>query len=191
MHDRASAVAMRLLLLAVIATACLLFPHPLPASAHATLASSSPASGTHLHGLPDRVVLRVIRKDATSQGDPIAVYAPDGRRVDRGQAVVGPDRRSISVSIGPAPTEYGVYQIVYRIVSADQHVIAGRLPFTVQHPGAAGEARTGGPRVTTRQTMTLPPHPLRPATGNGALGIALVMVAAILLGAHRGVEFVR
>lgn len=106
---------------------------------HAKLTGSEPATGSTVGRPPDAVTVTVDAKPATVEGDPLRVYGPDGRRIDDGRTSVGDHGRRITVGlrhdvVRPA----GPYEIVYRIVSKDTHLIAGRLEFTARAAAAAG-----------------------------------------------------
>jgi methionine-rich copper-binding protein CopC len=101
------------------------------AGAHALVSGSEPRSGSAVDRVPERVVIRVARKEATRAGDPIAVYGPKGNRVDLGDVRVDDDGTTISVGLRPDTTDAGEYQVFYQIMSADTHVISDHLRFTV------------------------------------------------------------
>jgi len=114
------------------------------AAAHAKVTGSEPAAGAVVDRAPDAVTLMVDNKPATVEGDPLRVLGPDGRRIDDGRTSVADHGRRITVGllrnvVRPA----GHYEIVYRIVSKDTHLIAGRLEFTARAPVAPLAALTG------------------------------------------------
>jgi methionine-rich copper-binding protein CopC len=114
-----------------------------PADAHARLVGSSPEAGATVERAPDRVVIELDAKPATIEGDPLQVYAPDGRRVDARDPHVDEQGRRLAVTVDARqPRPSGAYHVAYRVVSADSHVITGRLSFTVGLPSPA-EAVTG------------------------------------------------
>jgi methionine-rich copper-binding protein CopC len=115
---------------------------PAPASAHARLVGSSPVDGSTVERAPDEVSIVLDARPATIEGDPLQVVGPDGRRVDAGDARADAEGSTLTISLDPAaPRPSGEYQIAYRVVSEDTHVIAGRLTFEarlpVVSPGAA------------------------------------------------------
>jgi methionine-rich copper-binding protein CopC len=112
-----------------------------PAGAHARVAGSSPAAGEAVGRPPAEVSLELTAKPATVEGDPLMVYAPDGRRVDTGPARVSADRRRLTVALDTADElPAGGYQLVYRVVSSDTHVIHGRLTFSARAARAGSGA---------------------------------------------------
>jgi copper transport protein len=109
-----------------------------PAGAHARVVGSSPEAGATVDRVPGEVVLDIDAKPATIEGDPLQVWAPDGRRVDADDPHVSEDGRRLAVSVDPGrDLPAGEYEIAYRLVSADSHVIAGRLSFTARLPVTA------------------------------------------------------
>ncbi len=97
-----------------------------PASAHATLESTSPAADEVLQTLPTEVVLHFDAAVDASIGG-VDVYGPDGvrlpaaalRRLDGGKAI----HRPITV------TARGTYTVSWRVVSEDGHTITGSFVF--------------------------------------------------------------
>jgi methionine-rich copper-binding protein CopC len=106
-------------------------------AAHARVTGSTPADGSALDAPPERVSVSFAAKPATVEGDPLLVYDAAGRRVDDGDVRADGAGDVLSVGITPGAGGAGTYTIVYRVVSADTHVIAGHLAFTV-----TGEERT-------------------------------------------------
>lgn len=106
------------------------------AAAHATLAGADPANGSTVPRVPERIELRVTGKAATTEGEPVRVFDPSGRRVDTGHVHIPDTGDVIHADLDPTSAAPGEYQVLYEIVSADTHVISGRLSFTVHHDGA-------------------------------------------------------
>ncbi len=138
------------------------------AGAHAVLETSSPANGATLSEVPDLVELVF----SENIGEPAAleVIGPDGASVTGGEVEVAGDtlRRTFDPSASPA----GAYTISYQIMSADGHVIAGSLAFTVGGDGATG-APAAGPPVSTSD-----PTDADPAV---VIALAAVLAAALLI----------
>lgn len=105
------------------------------AAAHATLTGAEPADGTTVPSVPERIELRVTGKAATTEGEPVRVFDPTGRRVDTGHVHIADTGDVIQADLDPTAAAPGEYQVLYEIVSADTHVISGRLSFTVQRDG--------------------------------------------------------
>ncbi len=146
-------------------------------AAHARVTGSEPADGAVVTALPARVTVRFSGKPATAEGDPLLVYDPSGRRIDDGDVRVEPGGRALSVGTTPAAGAPGGYTLVFRVVSADSHVIAGRLAFEVSGVAAA---TTGWMRLVQPES----PHGLRGGTADRrpeALAIVTALVAGTTL----------
>jgi copper transport protein len=126
-----------------LALAALLLLAPASALAHAKLLRSQPRAGATLDAPPKLVELWFT--DELSPGfSTIEVTASGGGRVDRG-AVTHPEGKKAQVELGELPA--GSYNVVWKVVSADQHTIRGRFTFKVTGavatptPAPAGEAQ--------------------------------------------------
>jgi methionine-rich copper-binding protein CopC len=134
-------------------------------TAHAKLTGSEPADGTVLDETPAAVSLSLDAKPATVEGDPLRVYAPGGARIDDRHASVSDRGRRITVRLLPTVVRpAGRYEIVYRIVSADTHLIAGRLEFSARAAvpplaGLKGEGSAGGAAANDRLVHGWPEDP--------------------------------
>jgi methionine-rich copper-binding protein CopC len=122
-----------------------------PAGAHAQLVGSTPEDGSAVRVAPDEVSIVLDAKPATVEGDPLQVYDSGGRRVDAADARTDRRGRTLTISLDhQLELPAGEYQIAYRLVSADSHVIAGRLSFSARSaaPPERG-GRSDGPQVGT------------------------------------------
>ncbi len=145
------------------------------ANAHASLASSDPASGAALDVAPATVTLTF-----TEPPDPrlsiVHVLDVNGTPVESGpvEAVPGPDDQ-LRISL-PADLPDGVYTVSWRVVSeTDGHSSAGAFGFGVGvPPGSAIE-----PSV---QVQATPPPSLASVAGRVALyaGLALLFASAVV-----------
>jgi len=110
-----------------------------PAPAHAVVVGTAPANGADVDALPERIAVYLDAKPATLEGDPLAAYTQAGERIDAGDVTVGDDGRVLSVGLLPGDPTAAHYQVevVYRIVSADSHMISGRFGFHVMGPPGA------------------------------------------------------
>lgn len=145
-----------------------------PAGAHARVTGSSPAAGEAVDQAPDAVSLVLTAKPATVEGDPLMVYAPDGRRVDTGPTRLSADRQTLTVALDTAQgLPAGDYQLAYRVVSSDTHVIFGRVTFSTlgPRPASSPEAGAAGPSGTGAQDVTI--RRLGSAGGEGSGDAAL------------------
>ncbi|MEX2562533.1 MAG: copper resistance protein CopC [Nitriliruptoraceae bacterium] len=132
-----------------------------PAAAHAALVASDPADGVVLDSPPSMVVL-TFNEPVTVPPDGIRVYDGGLSRVD---APVAPTTDTALEVLVPLNEELGPdgYVIVWRVVSADSHPVAGVIRFSVGDGatvtdevvaelfGGAGRDLTGviGPLVRT------------------------------------------
>jgi methionine-rich copper-binding protein CopC len=116
---------------------------------HAKVTGSVPEDGATLAQAPEAVTLIIDKKAATVEGDPLRVYGPDGSRVDDGRTTVNADGTRLTVLVPTANARpAGRYEVVYRLISSDTHLIAGRLGFTTEAASPAGMVglkQGGGP----------------------------------------------
>jgi methionine-rich copper-binding protein CopC len=132
--------------------------------AHARLTGSAPAAGDVLDGPPTDVRLFLSAKPATLEGDPMQLYGPEGERLATGEATVAAGGSTVTVMVdGGQDLPAGDWSLVYRIVSADTHVISGRLTFTVLVGVDAAEAAD--------DATTAPPPPGADTVGSAPLGL--------------------
>ncbi|WP_336031960.1 copper resistance CopC/CopD family protein [Geodermatophilus sp. FMUSA9-8] len=97
-----------------------------PASAHATLATTTPADGARLSAAPSEVRLEFT--EAVELGAGYArVLAPGGERVDTGATVAG---AVVTIPLRGDLSDAS-YVVTYRVVSEDSHPIAGAYAFVV------------------------------------------------------------
>ncbi|WP_392467048.1 copper resistance protein CopC [Arsenicicoccus cauae] len=133
--------------LLILLTAALALLGAGPASAHSALVSADPADGSTLRTAPTAVTL-TFNEDVKGQFSKVIVTDPEGRQVAEAATVAGP---VVSARL-PAGLVDGRYRVVYSVVSADTHRIAGELHFTLATSGA-----TGAPTSTTSTTPTSSP----------------------------------
>ncbi|UGQ15206.1 copper resistance protein CopC [Yinghuangia sp. ASG 101] len=106
-----------------------------PASAHASLESSTPAAGSTVPVAPATVTLRYSEGVETGLGA-IKVLDPAGKRVDTGSpdhGIGGPSTVRVKLEAGLGP---GTYTVAWRVVSEDSHPIAGAFTFNVVRASA-------------------------------------------------------
>lgn len=117
-----------------------------PASAHAVLVSSSPTDGSRVDTEPASVSLTF---DEAVQPIPTSdeVISTTGERVDTGKLTQSTDGTTITMPLRPGLPK-GSYTAVWRVVSADTHVVSGSITFGLDvNPSAAPVAQadvTGG-----------------------------------------------
>jgi len=178
-HDRRR-VVLRLVALATIVTSLVATRLP-EAGAHARVSQVVPADGAVVDTLPGTVSITLVAKPATVEGDPVMVYDPVGRRIDDGEVRVTDDGRILSVGLDASPGHLaGRYEILYRVASADTHVIAGRFGFTVSETATADDVVVisgAAPVERRRHLRGAGPADMRPEIA--ALGVATVVALAV------------
>ncbi len=118
---------MRRLVVVLLAGVGVLLGTAGPASAHATLVTSSPADGARVDAAPAEVTLEF--DESVSIGAGYArVLGADGERVDTGAASVTDDVVTIPLRDGLPDASYVV---TFRVVSADSHPVSGAYAFVV------------------------------------------------------------
>ena len=168
-----------------------------PASAHSELIESKPASGSTVKLAPATVEL-IFGEDVQEQGGSIAVSGVSGRIDSPGTFTT--NQNVASVDLAPdAPA--GRYQVAYRVVSADGHVVSDT--FTYRVAGSMQPSGTASPSPTSAGSTAgsaVDSTPLAgdPATDDendsngtvvwvlGAGAIGLVLIAALIAVAVRG-----
>jgi copper transport protein len=114
-----------------------------PASAHATLESTTPASGAVLAKSPGQVVLHFDEQVEVSFGS-IRVFNSNSKRVDAGNATHAPNNsHAVQIDV-PASLPAGGYVVTWRVISADSHPVHGAYTFTIGAAAAAGTAGLTG-----------------------------------------------
>lgn len=99
-----------------------------PASAHAVLVSSDPADGARVASAPAAVRL-TFDEAVTVPPDAAVVLSSTGARVGGGGVRL--EGRTLVVPLR-AVVPAGVYQVSWRVVSADSHVVSGSIRFGVR-----------------------------------------------------------
>jgi methionine-rich copper-binding protein CopC len=183
---RPVAVLVRLVMFAAAATTIACLAVAGPAHAHASVSSTEPRADARVTALPDRIVIHVIKKQATRAGDPIQVYDPDGVRIDSAETLISDGGGTISVGIRPGTRRSGTYNVEYKITSADTHIIHDRFTFSLiplsneplNSASSGGTVRTNAPSAlaatTARLRLVGPP-------GGSYLGVGLVLAALVAL----------
>jgi methionine-rich copper-binding protein CopC len=106
-----------------------------PAAAHARVVRISPENHAHIETPPEQVTLELESKPVTVEGDPLRVYGPNGERVDAGDVqlvdrTAEGETAALTVTLPPDRHESrGEYHVVYRVVSDDTHLVAGRVMY--------------------------------------------------------------
>lgn len=107
-----------------------------PALAHAVLVEAVPADRSALAGPPDHVRLTFSEPVAVAAGG-LRVFDAEAERIDLGP-MAGDDPTVVAVALPPDLPDGG-YVATYRVTSADSHVVAGVLTFTVGDAQEVGD----------------------------------------------------
>jgi copper transport protein len=124
---------------------CVLLGPAAPASAHAALVGSDPASNAIVPDAPNKVTLTFSESVQLLSGK-IQVLAPDGSRADQGDPQSAGATVTIPLRSGGGR---GTYLVSYRVISADSHPVSGSITYSV------GAAST--PPTSTNGTQTIDP----------------------------------
>jgi copper transport protein len=144
-----------------------------PASAHAALLQSEPASGSVLAESPAEVVL-TFSEPVRIVPNRIHIFGPTGLKVESGKPTTEGVRLHIPMK---KSTDRGTYLISYRVISADSHPVSGSIPFSIGAPSAGGPTATTGGAPTDPLVTAL----LGAARYLGYAGLAIVVGPALFL----------
>lgn len=125
-----------------------------PASAHASLVSSTPEDGQRLATLPDELTF-TFSEDIDSPAYAV-LNSPDGDQVAAEEVEV--DGPTVRVAVVDDPGA-GTYTAAFRVVSADGHPVTGQLSFVV------GDGAPESPAAGSEESAA-------PSAGAGADGSA-------------------
>lgn len=113
-----------------------------PASAHATVVTSSPSDGARLQAVPDEVTVQ-FDEDVSLGAGYARVLGAGGDRVDTGAASV--TDQTLTIPLRDDLPEAS-YVVTWRVVSADSHPVSGAYAFVVGDgelaPATAAESGT-------------------------------------------------
>jgi copper transport protein len=117
-----------------------------PASAHATLESTSPSQGSQVATAPARVSLR-FGESVGFNSRSVEVLDSGGRRVDLGDpGHPGGDGSTVAVGLR-AGLPRGSYAVVWHVVSADSHPVSGTFSFGIGVPAGAAPTAVADDQV--------------------------------------------
>jgi len=121
-----------------------------PASAHATLESTTPAQNSVVASAPGRVTLTFDEGVGVS-ADSIRVFDPAGERVDDGHtaSTSNPDTIAIGLRSGLGD---GTYTVAWHVISADSHPVEGAYIFSV---GAAGATKVDAATINVKSSTAV------------------------------------
>lgn len=174
-------------LLALIVSLLVFGAPALPASAHSELLQSTPADGERLTAAPTQIEL-VFGEGVQQQGGAIVVKGPDGTRYEQPGSFVT-DENVATVQVTRA-TDSGEYSVVYRVMSADGHVVDGTFTYQVLGSGTSPDAASAPAATPLSGTATDAGAGDESAVGVvwvlGLGAIGLVLLAAVIAVAVRG-----
>ncbi len=156
-----------------------------PASAHAELLGSDPATGVLLSEAPKQIVL-TFSEAVGLPANPISVTGPDGSTWKIGQVTAAGPVITVPVeATGPA----GEYVVDYKVISADGDEIGDKLRFalaTAATPSTTSAAPTTTTTTapTTTSASAAPSASSAPADDDGGIPlVAWILGAVVLAGA--------
>ena len=130
---------MRKQLIAFFALA-LLFITPTNALAHAGVVGTSPVQAQVLTSMPGEISITFSEELLTIEGEEvntISLSAFDGPPVELGEIKIS--GTTLSATLLPGEYGSGVYEVFYRIVSADGHKVSDSFTFSVNAPALISE----------------------------------------------------
>jgi len=163
--------------------------------AHSELISASPAADALLKKSPKSVIL-TFGEGVVAQGSAIVVTGPDGERYDKA-STLQVDGEQASVNLRPSSMS-GSFEVAYRVVSADGHVVQDDYAYELKLPASASPtvsptaSPTAGPTVEPStspvgSTDTDSDSSVVWVLGAGAIGLALLAaLAAVIVRRRRG-----
>jgi methionine-rich copper-binding protein CopC len=112
-----------------IATFCAWLLFPLMAGAHAHLEAAQPAEGSVIAAPPDKFVLRFSEPAQLTSLSLLKAGVREPRKI-----AALPAAASAQISIPAPPLDPGAYELRYRVISADSHIMSGSVHFTIAMP---------------------------------------------------------
>jgi copper transport protein len=148
-----------------------------PASAHASLVSSTPTSGSVVERAPKQVELTFSEPVEVTR-DGIQVTGPDGALLPHLATGVDPRDRTSIVAALPHTLVPGTYRVRYRILSIDGHAVQGEIRFAYKNASASLVATAKGPGATGPSAISVT---FRAVAAGGALALAGLIAYSLLI----------
>lgn len=126
--------------------------------AHAQLVSSSPSKGQVLSLAPASIELN-FSVGVQSKMSSIVITSPSGDPAPVGELTASDGAKQLSVSL--PPLEPGSYKVVWKALSADDHMIGGEFDFTIDQ--TASPAATDTPPQVDHAGMDHSAHEVEPS----------------------------
>jgi methionine-rich copper-binding protein CopC len=139
---------------AALLIGCLAVLWPAPSGADTALVGSQPVDGATVTSRPASVTLEFGNRIVPPAA--VAVFAPNGSRVETGGPVVIGNRVQQQI----ATTADGEYRVAFRVMAEDRHPVEGGLTFTVDAPEGPGFWAANGAQLV-------------------GVGVVLLLVAAV------------
>lgn len=123
---------------------------PVAVQAHAMLIRSQPKAKETV-AQPPKLVELWFNEELEPGLNTIEVKDQQGNRVDRGEVTLSEGNKKAQIELGELKP--GAYNVVWKVLSADQHAIRGRFTFSVAASTASGTPFTTGQAATTATPM--------------------------------------
>lgn len=148
-----------------------------PASAHAYVVDTDPIDGSVLRTSPGRLQV-TFNEPVRLPTDAVDLYDAKGASV-----AVSSSGKGAGLAASPTKKlEAGTYVLVWHVVSADGHPVAGSLTFSVVRPSATVVDPPSGPRVPSGSALAELHHGLE--YGALLLAVGLLVFRRFLLPEH-------
>ena len=105
---------------------CAMLLWPIAAAAHAHLQQSLPAEGSVVSSAPAQFMLKF---SEAAQLTALSLQKQGEPQAQKIQPL--PTAASAEISVAAPRRDPGIYELRYRVVSADSHVVSGSVHFTV------------------------------------------------------------
>ena len=147
------------------------------ASAHAELVSMTPAVGSVVTAPPASVTL-TFGEDIAAMGSTIVVLAPSGAPVQSGDPTVN----GMTIDVGlQSLTETGTYQVNFRVLSADGHIVNDSASFTYAPADPSATPALASTQSATPAASTLTASPETSAVTQHSSSIGYWIVGFVVL----------
>ena len=140
----------RALLATLVAAFGIVLAVAAPASAHATLESTTPAENSVAATAPSQVTLTFDESVGISS-DSIRVFDPEGDRVDNGHTTPTSNPDTIEIGLRSGLTK-GTYTVAWHVISADSHPVEGAYVFSI---GAAGSTKVNESTINVKSSTAV------------------------------------
>lgn len=115
-------------LLVLFSAILLSFVFP-PAQAHSELVSSNPSASSYIQELPEQIELEFNEELLNlGSGNSVSIMSPSGEDLGMGETTTDGARITRLLN---TTSELGAFEVKYRVVSADGHILNGTFTFNV------------------------------------------------------------